>query len=172
MFKSSIKKLYKRYFYFKLPKGLILLNFIVQRIFRLNSSCNFKVHFTSRIIGPQNIEFDPLDEAILISFATSGGCYFNAFNKTKITIGKGTIWANNVSILTGNHGTLDRSDYSYKDVRIGQNCWLGTGVTILPGVTLGDNVTVGANSVVTKSFGNNVIIGGCPARVIKELDNA
>ena len=45
----------------------------------------------------------------------------------------------------------------------------GGGVTILPGVTLGDNVVVGAGAVVTKSFGDNVVLGGNPARVIKEI---
>ena len=43
------------------------------------------------------------------------------------------------------------------------------GVTILPGVTLGDNVVAGAGAVVTKSFGDNVVLGGNPARVIKEI---
>ena len=39
----------------------------------------------------------------------------------------------------------------------------------LPGVTLGDNVVAGAGAVVTKSFGDNVVLGGNPARVIKEI---
>jgi len=43
------------------------------------------------------------------------------------------------------------------------------GVTILPGVTLGDNVVAGAGAVVTKSFGDNVVLAGNPARVIKEI---
>ena len=42
-------------------------------------------------------------------------------------------------------------------------------MTILPGVTLGDNVVVGAGSVVTKSFGDNVVLAGNPARIIKEI---
>jgi maltose O-acetyltransferase len=54
-------------------------------------------------------------------------------------------------------------------ISIGDNCWLGGHVTILPGVSLGKNVVVGAGSVVTKSFGDNVVIVGNPARVIKTV---
>ena len=55
-------------------------------------------------------------------------------------------------------------------ITIGDNVWIGGGAMILAGVTLGDNVVVGAGSVVTKSFGDNVVIAGNPARVIKKLD--
>lgn len=54
-------------------------------------------------------------------------------------------------------------------ISIGDNCWLGGHVSILPGVSLGKNVVVGAGSVVTKSFGDNVVIVGNPARVIKTV---
>ncbi len=56
-----------------------------------------------------------------------------------------------------------------KPITIGDNCWIGGHATINPGVTLGNNVVVASGAVVTKSFGDNVVIAGNPAKVIKEL---
>lgn len=52
---------------------------------------------------------------------------------------------------------------------IGRNCWLCDNVKILSGVVLGDNIVVAANSVVTSAFPSNCVIGGTPARIIKEI---
>ncbi len=57
-----------------------------------------------------------------------------------------------------------------KPITVGNSVWMGGHVTILPGVTLGDRVVVGAGSVVTKSFGSDVVIAGNPARIIHQLD--
>ena len=56
-----------------------------------------------------------------------------------------------------------------RPITIGHRVWLGGGVIINPGVTLGDNVVVASGAVVTRNFGPNVVIGGVPARVIREL---
>lgn len=57
-----------------------------------------------------------------------------------------------------------------RPVNLGNDVWIGGGAIICPGVTLGDNVIVGAGSVVTRSFGSNVVIGGNPAKVLRQLD--
>lgn len=58
-----------------------------------------------------------------------------------------------------------------KPVRIGNDVWIGGNVTILPGVTIGNNVVVAAGAVVTKDVPDNTLVGGVPARKIKDIDN-
>lgn len=90
-----------------------------------------------------------------------------------ITIGDNAMIGPNCQFLTPLHPldpTERNSGIEYgAPITIGDNFWAGGGVTILPGVTLGDNVVAGAGAVVTKSFGDNVVLGGNPARVIKEI---
>lgn len=80
----------------------------------------------------------------------------------------------NTSIYSVNHplGAEERNqNYEYPgNVTIGDNLWVGGNATIVPGVTLGNNVVVAAGAVVTKSFGDNVLIGGNPARILKHLN--
>ncbi len=55
-----------------------------------------------------------------------------------------------------------------KGIKIGSNCWIGSKVTILDGVTIGNNCIIAAGAVVNKSFPDNCTIGGVPARIIKQ----
>ena len=96
----------------------------------------------------------------------------------KVVIGNGVLIASKVLITDHYHGVISRKDLNQipserllcsKPVIIGNNVWIGDTVSIMPGVVLGDNVIVGANSVVTHSFPKNVVIAGCPARIIREL---
>ncbi|BCA86596.1 chorismate mutase [Enterococcus saigonensis] len=90
-----------------------------------------------------------------------------------ITIGDNCMIAPNVQLLTATHplNPVKRNSglESGKPITIGNNAWLGAGAIILPGITLGNNVVVAAGSVVTKSYPDNVVVAGNPARVIKEL---
>lgn len=76
----------------------------------------------------------------------------------------------NCTIATNNHDFYDRDVLTCKPVRIKRNAWLGVNVTILPGVTIGENAIIGAGAVVTKDIPDNAVAVGNPAKVVKYLD--
>ncbi len=90
-----------------------------------------------------------------------------------VTIGDDCLLGPQVGLYTACH-PLDPFDRRTgvefaKPITIGNHCWIGGHATINPGVTLGNNVVVASGSVVTKSFGDNLVIAGNPARVLREF---
>lgn len=92
---------------------------------------------------------------------------------TDIFVGDNTMLAPNVVIATAGHPInpeLRSKGYQFNmPVHIGKNCWLGAGVLVMPGVTIGDNTVIGAGSVVTKDIPANVVAYGNPCKVIREI---
>ena len=91
-----------------------------------------------------------------------------------IEIGEQCLIASDVLITSENHGVDVEKYRNYacqpldcKPVKVGNGCWIGEKVVILPGVTLGDKCIVGAGAIVTKSFPSYSMIAGNPARLIK-----
>lgn len=93
---------------------------------------------------------------------------------THIYIGDYTLLGPNVVIATAGHPILPElreKAFQYNaPVHIGRNCWLGAGVIVLPGVTIGDNSVIGAGAVVTKDIPAGVIAVGNPCRVLRKID--
>ncbi len=90
----------------------------------------------------------------------------------KVTIGNNVLFGPNVHIYTATHPTdaIERRKMEFaKPVTIGNDCWIGGNVIILPGVTIGDGCTIGAGSVVTKNILDNCLAVGNPARTIRKL---
>ena len=92
---------------------------------------------------------------------------------THIYVGDGTMFGPNVTLATAGHPIdpeLRAATYQYNmAIHIGKNCWLGAGVIVLPGITIGDNVVIGAGSVVTKDLPDNVIAVGNPCHVLRPV---
>ena len=63
----------------------------------------------------------------------------------------------------------ERANLRPAPVHIGADVWLGANVTVLPGITIGDGAIVAAGAVVTKDVAPNTLVGGVPAKLIKEL---
>lgn len=139
----------------------------MQKIVGYQRHIPYPVSFRMQVMNWENIIFDVDD----IANFQKCGSYFQAAADAHIYIGKGTCIAGNVGIITANHDLNDLTKAAAgKDVKIGENCWIGMNTTILPGVELGTHTIVGAGSVVTKSFPQgNCVIAGNPAKIIKEL---
>ena len=103
------------------------------------------------------------------------GQFFSILAGGDVTIKKNTLIASYVAIIGENHNMNPEAGIQYgcqplikSDVVIGENCWIGEKVIILPGVVIGDWCIIGAGSVVNKSIPSYSIAVGNPARVIKK----
>ena len=93
-----------------------------------------------------------------------------------VSIGARTLVGPNVSFYSGTH-PLDpqlrngtRGPETGKEIHVGEDCWLGGGAIVLPGVTIGRGSTVGAGSVVTKEVPPFHVVAGNPARIIRKIE--
>jgi len=98
-------------------------------------------------------------------------CTISAYQH--VSIGRECVIADRVMLIDFDHGMVEverpiRLQGIYmRDVRVGNNVWIGYGACILRGVTIGDNAVIGTNAVVTGDVPANAVVGGVPARVIR-----
>ena len=121
---------------------------------------------TSYIMPPMQIDFGcqmKIGKGVFINHSltcmAAGG----------ITIDDGVMIGPNVRIVTDNHDFQNRMVLRCKPVHIERNAWIGVGAIILPGVTIGENAVVAAGAIVTKDVAPNAIVGGNPAKFIKNI---
>ncbi|QHF54894.1 MULTISPECIES: DapH/DapD/GlmU-related protein [Streptococcus] len=123
-----------------------------------------KLPASTNIMSPSQIDFGKhvhLGEGVFINHSLTlmsiGG----------VTIGDGSFIGPNVSIVTDNHDMEDLLVLRCQPVVIGKKVWVGEGVKVMPGVTVGDNALLASGAVVTKNVPANAIVGGNPAKVIR-----
>lgn len=124
-------------------------------------------YFGHKILNPQLI----IGDNVIINFG------FTAFVADIIKIGSNCIFAANVTLVSENHGINPESEQPYHaqslttgPIFIGEGCWIGQNVVVLPNVNIGAKCVVGANSVVTKDIPPYSIAVGIPAKVIKQYN--
>jgi acetyltransferase-like isoleucine patch superfamily enzyme len=100
----------------------------------------------------------------------NSGCRFQ--DQGGITISDGVLIGHNVVLATLNHdiNPKKRSSMQPAPIIIGKNVWIGANATVVPGVAIGDGAIIAAGAVVTKDVPANVIVGGVPAKIIKNIE--
>lgn len=142
---------------------LLFAYLFVQKLTRRNAGAAWPVHPTTTIRHVQRMTVGRSCPGM------SPNCYLQAVNG--IEVGDNVRIGPGVGIISANHDLLDFDEHVGADpVVVGDDCWLGMNSILLPGVTLGSHVVVAAGSVVTKSFPDNVVIAGNPARQVSRLE--
>ncbi|WP_455683906.1 sugar O-acetyltransferase [Thomasclavelia sp.] len=102
----------------------------------------------------------------------NSGCHFQ--DQGGITIGDGSLIGHNVVLATVNHDLDPKNNRKnhYAPIIIGNHVWIGSNATVLPGVTIGEWSVVAAGAVVTKDVPPFTVVGGLPARILKNVEKA
>jgi acetyltransferase-like isoleucine patch superfamily enzyme len=143
-------------------------NIIMGKNSRLTIKDNVYISDNVRLIVHENSELI-LDNGVYVSWSSL------ISSNSKVVIGENTLIAHFVTIIDTNKNykninmPIRMQGSNSKPITIGNDCWITTGVVILGGVTIGKHTVIAANSVVNKSFGDNLVIGGIPSKIIKEM---
>ncbi len=169
-----------------------LVRFIYIRLFKkgvtiaalsyIGKGVKITTHGSGQITCNGKIRLDSFTELEARGKITLGSHFvMNPYSRVvahqQIDIGENVVIARFVSILDHDHsfktehGAFAFDGYKAAPIKIGNNVWIGDKVSILKGVTIGDNVIIAANAVVTKDIPSNVIAGGIPAKILKSIND-
>lgn len=150
-------------------------------VFRLNHTMPMTEEYTDILhelfgenLGERSIVLAPLQGVCFHRIQIGRHVFINsnllAMARGGIVIEDEVQIASNVQLLTNNHDPYERSVLLCSPIHIQKGAWIGAGVTILPGVTIGQHAVVGAASVVTRDVADGEVVVGSPARAVKRLD--
>lgn len=158
---------------------------IVARALRLSPELNASVHLDQVRQRLGEITGSQLDESttVFVPFYTNFGRFIqigkNVFinhactflDQGGITLEDDVLIGPKVNLITENHplDPTERRALICKPIVIRRNAWIGAAATILPGVTVGENAVVAAGAVVSKDVPANTVVGGIPAKHIKNI---
>jgi len=140
---------------------------------KLSISDNVNIGAFSQLII--STSFNNIGEYIKIEKNVALGEFSYLGGAGGLEIGSDTIIGQYFSAHPENHNYEDNNllireqGTNRKGIKIGSNCWIGAKVTILDGVVLGNHCVIAAGAVVTHSFTDNAMIGGIPAKIIRDL---
>jgi acetyltransferase-like isoleucine patch superfamily enzyme len=153
-----ILKKYSNTVYNNLKIGISNQFIIYPKVKKISLGNNLNFRNYIHIIVQNNAELVIENNVFLNNF-----CSINCLEK--IEIGENTLFGENVKLYDHNHAyqtepnfTISHSDFNTSPIKIGKNCWLGSNVTILKGVTIGDNSIIGAGCVIYKDIPTNSVI--------------
>jgi maltose O-acetyltransferase len=126
-----------------------------------------------RVYIPRNVSLRFAENIELVSdIALGSGDRLWASENARITVGAHALLGPNVTIITANHRFDAREEFvtqqpqRERDVRVGEDVWIGANAVILPGVTIGNGAIVAAGAVVNRDVEPFAVVGGVPARPI------
>lgn len=129
---------------------------------------------SATIMAPVQIEY-----GVNLRLGTEVFCNFgvNILDSAEVHIGDRTMIGPNCQLITVSHPVDDvamrRGGWEHaRPIRLGEDVWLAAGVTVLPGVSIGDRSVIGAGSLVTRDIPADSLAVGSPARVLRQLDPA
>ena len=134
-----------------------------------------QIHIDNDVVIKENSQITACNNKSIISIGrnTSIGAYTMIFSSEKIEIGSDCMLGPFVNIMDSNHGVsrekkMNQQKNITKPVIIRNDVWIGAKTVILPGVTIGEGAVIGAGSIITKDVESYKIVGGNPAKIIKD----
>lgn len=149
-------------------------NVFIKGTIDLRTGLQGKIFIHDNVAIDTHCRFIAANDAVLhIKEGADLGCNLICNCGTDISIGKDVLIAGFCYIQSSSHGvapdkSIKHQSNTYAPIVIGDDCWLGGHVSILPGVSIGSGAVIGAKSVVTSNVEPNTIVAGIPAKLIRK----